>query len=270
VAIVGRIRTIAGTTRWRSQLDGSRISPRLISITYSFLIYFKRYFGPYCVKHLRGGICKTRLRVLDMAQNREIRRVALYCRVSTGGQSTAMQAEELRRMAEARGWEVATVVEEKISGRKTRPGRERLIAEAKAGKYDAVMVWKLDRWGRSTADLVSSIKDLDESGVTFVSLKDGIDLSTSAGRLIANVLASIAEFEADGIRERVTAGVRHAQRHGTKSGKAIGRPATAASRAVEIRALRSQGLSLPAIVAKTGLSYGSVHRLSQGSTARHK
>jgi putative DNA-invertase from lambdoid prophage Rac len=118
-----------------------------------------------------------------MSPKREIRRVALYCRVSTGGQSTDMQADELRRMAEARGWQVARVVEEKISGRKLRPARERLIAEAKAGAYDAVMVWKLDRWGRSTADLVSSIRDLDESGVTFVSLKDGIDLSTSAGRL---------------------------------------------------------------------------------------
>jgi putative DNA-invertase from lambdoid prophage Rac len=196
-----------------------------------------------------------------MSPKREIKRVALYCRVSTGGQSTAMQADELRRMAAARNWEVVTVIEEKISGRKLRPARQRLITDAKAGKFDAVMVWKLDRWGRSTVDLVSSIKDLDESGVTFVSLKDGIDLSTSAGRLVANVLASIAEFEADGIRERVTAGVRHAQRHGTRSGKAIGRPATAATRSVEVLALRSQGLSLPAIVEKTKLSYGSVHRL---------
>src|ERR1700683_3947470 len=125
-----------------------------------------------------------------MSPKREIRRVALYCRVSTGGQSTDMQAEELRgpaeslrRRAEPRGWQVAALVEEKISGRKLRPARERLIAEAKAGAYDAIMVWKLDRWGRSTADLVSSIRDLDESGVTFVSLKDGIALSTSAGRL---------------------------------------------------------------------------------------
>jgi len=205
-----------------------------------------------------------------MSSKREIRSVALYCRVSTGGQSTAMQAEDLRRMAEARGWQVAAVIEEKISGRKQRPARERLIAEAKGGLYDAVMVWKLDRWGRSTADLVSSIKDLDESGVTFVSFKDGIDLSTSAGRLIANVLASIAEFEADGIRERVTAGVRHAQRHGTRSGKAIGRPATAAAHKVEVRSLRSQGLSLPAIMKKTGLSYGSVHRLATDAVVRHK
>lgn len=195
-----------------------------------------------------------------MASEGKRKQAAIYCRVSTGGQSTAMQAEELRRMAEARGWQVAATIEEKISGRKLRPARERLIAEAKAGIYHAVMVWKLDRWGRSTADLVSSIRDLDEAGVTFVSLKDGIDLSTSAGRLIANVLASIAEFEADGIRERVTAGVRYAQRHGTKSGRPIGRPATALARHTEIRALAHRGVSMAAISRRLGIGYGSVWR----------
>ena len=75
-----------------------------------------------------------------MSPKREIPKVALYCRVSTGRQSTAMQADELRRMAEARGWQVAAVVEERISGRKLLPARERLIGDAKAGQYDAVMV----------------------------------------------------------------------------------------------------------------------------------
>jgi len=209
-----------------------------------------------------------------MAPKREIHKVALYCRVSTGGQSTAMQADELRRMAEARGWQVVAIVEEKNSGRKLRPLRERLIADAKAGQYDAVMVWKLDRWGRSTPDLVTSIRDLDEAGVTFVSLKDGIDLSTSAGRLVANVLASIAEFEADGIRERVTAGLRHAQRHGTKSGRPIGRPATAVARHTEIRALAHQGLSMAVIAKKLRVGYASVWRAVNGparaSVARPK
>lgn len=202
-----------------------------------------------------------------MSPKREIRRVALYCRVSTGGQSTDMQADELRRMAEARGWQVATLVEEKISGRKLRPARQRLITEAKAGAYDAVMVWKLDRWGRSTADLVSSIRDLDESGVTFVSLKDGIDLSTSAGRLVANVLASIAEFEADGIRERVTAGLRHAQRHGTRSGKPIGRPATVAKREIEIRALTNAGVSIAEIARRLKIA-GTAARIASSAPSQ--
>ena len=205
-----------------------------------------------------------------MAAKKEIRQVALYCRVSTNEQSNAMQEGELRRMAEARGWEVATVVQEKVSGRKSRPAREKLIADAKAGFYDAVMVWKLDRWGRSTIDLLNSIRGLDDCGVAFVSLKDGIDLTTPTGRLILNVLAAIAEFEADGIRERVTAGIRHAQRHGTRSGKAIGRPATIDKRTTEIRALAHAGLSMAAIGRKMGIGYGSVHRVITAAPTRHK
>jgi DNA invertase Pin-like site-specific DNA recombinase len=118
---------------------------------------------------------------------------------------------------------------------------------------------------------VNSIHDLDESGVTFVSLKDGIDLSTSAGRLVANVLTSIAEFEADGIRERLTAGLRHAQRHGTRSGKPIGRPATVAQRTTEIRALANAGASNAEISRKLGISgYGSEHRVVSAIPVRHK
>lgn len=203
-----------------------------------------------------------------MSKNRDIRTVAIYCRVSTGDQDTAMQLDELRRMATARGWTLGAVVEEKRSGRKMRPARQQLVRDAKAGKYDAVMVWKLNRWGRSTPDLVTSIRELDAAGVTFISLKEGIDLSTPAGRLVADILAAIAEFEAENIRENVAAGLAHAKRHGTRSGKAIGRPAKAAEHAIEVRALRSKGLSLPAIAKRVGLGYGTVHRLA--GAARHK
>ena len=205
-----------------------------------------------------------------MATKREIRRVALYCRVSTSGQDTALQAADLRRMAEARGWDVVAVVEEKASGRKTRPARERLIRDAKAGQFDAVLVWKLDRWGRSTPDLLQTIRDLDESGVAFVSLRDSLDLTTSAGRLLLTVLAGLAEFEADLVRERVTAGVRHAQRHGTRSGKAIGRPATARARSTEIRALAARDVSMAEISRRLGIGYASVHRVLKPAPARHK
>lgn len=199
---------------------------------------------------------------------REIRRVALYCRVSTTAQDAAMQEEELRRMASARGWEVATVVMEQVSGRKHRPVRQQLIQDAKAGLYDAIAVWKLSRWGRSTSDLVTSIRELWESGVAFISLKEGIDMTTTAGRLVADILAAIAGYEAENIRENVVAGLKHARRNGTRSGKAIGRPRISDQHRVEVRALRAQGLSLPAIAEKTGLGYGSVHRLV--APARHK
>jgi len=205
-----------------------------------------------------------------MAQTREIRRVALYCRVSTTKQDTPMQVEDLRRMAQARGWEVAAVVEEKASGRKLRPAREQLILDAKAGKYDAIVVWALSRWGRSTADLVNSIRDLYESGVAFISLKEGIDMSTSSGRLVANLLSCIAEFEADLIHERVVAGLRHAQRHGTRSGKAIGRPRTVDQRSIEIRSLAHQGKNAAEIARKVGLGYASVYRVLHPTPRDHK
>ena len=111
------------------------------------------------------------------------------------------------------------------------------------------------------ADLVATMQELTELGVGFVSVSDSIDLTTAAGKALAGMLSVFAAFERDLIIERVRSGMNHAKKHGTRSGKAIGRPAFAAERSVEVRALRSKGLSLPAIVAKTGLSYGSVHRL---------
>lgn len=188
-----------------------------------------------------------------MVPKREIQKVALYCRVSTDSQSTDMQAEELRRMAEARGWQVATVVEEKISGRKNRPARQQLIASAKAGNLDAIMVWSLSRWGRSTTDLLTTIRELDEAGITFVSLKESLDLSSAAGRLLLTMLSGIAEFEAEQIKERVVAGLKHAKRHGTRSGRRIGRPATTAERAPESRCWWARGYRCPR--SRDGWSY---------------
>ena len=96
-----------------------------------------------------------------MAEKREIQRVAAYTRVSTGSQDTAMQIADIRRLAELRGWQIVATVEEKAGGAKTRPARQRLIAEAKAGGCDAVCVWKLDRWGRSTLDVLSTVMELE-------------------------------------------------------------------------------------------------------------
>ena len=200
-----------------------------------------------------------------MAEKREIRRVAAYVRVSTGGQDTAMQMADIRRLAELRGWEIVTTVEEKASGAKTRPARQRLIADARAGSCDAVCVWKLDRWGRSTLDVLGTVTELDAAGVAFVSVQDNIDMTTAQGRLMVQLLAAFAEFERAQIRERVTAGLRHAKRHGTRTGKAIGRPATAAARRENIRNLVTQGVSLPEIARRLEMPYSSVHRI-----ARHK
>ncbi|MDA8350400.1 MAG: recombinase family protein [Pseudomonadota bacterium] len=200
-----------------------------------------------------------------MNTERQIHRVAAYLRVSTGGQDTAMQMADIQRLAELRGWQIVATVEEKASGAKTRPARQRLIAEAKAGAYDAICVWKLDRWGRSTVDVLTTVTELDSAGVAFVSVQDSIDMTTAQGRLMVQLLAAFAEFERAQIRERVLAGLRHAKRHGTRTGKAIGRPATAASRRENITNLLAQGVSLPEIAKRLEMPYSSVHRI-----ARHK
>lgn len=203
-----------------------------------------------------------------MAPKREIKRVAAYVRVSTGAQDTAMQLADISKLAELRGWTVTTTVEEKASGARLRPARQALILDAKSGAYDAIVVWKLDRWGRSTIDLLSTLKDLKAADVAFVSVRDNIDLSTPQGELLVTVLAAFAQFERDQIVERVTAGLRHAKRHGTRSGKAIGRPAVAAERAPRIASLVAQGIALPEIARRLELPYSSVHRLARA--ARHK
>jgi putative DNA-invertase from lambdoid prophage Rac len=199
-------------------------------------------------------------------------RCALYARVSTAGQqSVPAQLEALREYAQRRGWSIVIEVSDIGSGAKTRPKREALMKAARARTIDVIAVAKLDRWGRSTPDLVNTLAELTDLGVGLVSIGEGFDLTTAAGKMMAGMLGVLAAFERDLIIERVTSGMNHAKKYGTRSGKPIGRPSIACARSIEVRALRSQGLSLPAIVAKTGLSYGSVHRLvsaAKGVAAR--
>jgi putative DNA-invertase from lambdoid prophage Rac len=204
------------------------------------------------------------MRVLDMSG--KIVRVALYARVSTAGQqSVPAQLEALREYAHRRGWVIAQEVAEVGSGAKARPKREALMAAARARTIDAIAVVKLDRWGRSLADLVTSMQELVELKVAFVSIADSIDLTTAAGQALAGMLSVFAQFERQLIIERVRSGMNHAKRHGMRSGKAIGRPATVAKRATEIRALAHEGLSMAAIARKLDLGYASVHRVVAGS-----
>ena len=204
------------------------------------------------------------------AVEREIRKVAAYVRVSRKAQNPEMQREDIARFCQARGWEVVTTVTERMSGAKRRPARQQLIAQAKAGAFDALIAWKLDRWGRSTLDLHESVAELVAAGVGFATVRDNFDLTTATGRLVFSMLAAVAQFERELIVERVTTGVQHAQRHGTRSGRPIGRPATSAARAPRIASLVAQGVSLPEIAKRLELPYSSVHRLARAASARHK
>jgi DNA invertase Pin-like site-specific DNA recombinase len=155
-------------------------------------------------------------------------RAALYARVSTTDQTCDNQLIELRRYCEARGWTVQReYVDHGVSGAKDRrPALDALIADAKRRQLDTVVCWRLDRLGRNLRHLVVLLEDLQALGVGFVSLGEGIDLATPAGRLQLHILAALAEFERCRIAERVKAGLARARRNGAT----LGRPALAVPR----------------------------------------
>jgi DNA invertase Pin-like site-specific DNA recombinase len=182
----------------------------------------------------------------------------LYARVSTNDQQTIpLQMRALREYAARRGWTVAMQVKEIGSGVAHRQFREKLLEAARRREIDVVLVWRLDRWGRSVADLLATLQELDHLGVGFVSLTEALDLTTPAGRAMAALLAVFAEFEREVLRERVRAGLAHAR----QNGKRLGRPATAALHAVEIRKLHRAGISKSEIARRLRIGRTSVRRI---------
>lgn len=147
-----------------------------------------------------------------------MKRVALYARTSTldKGQDPELQLTELRTFASDRAWPVIKeFVDRGVSGAKEkRPALDKLWIDAKARRFDTVLVWKLDRFGRSLKQLVNALAEFDALGVAFVSLRDGFDLTTPAGRAMFGMVAVMADFERDLIRERVRAGIAHAKASG--------------------------------------------------------
>ncbi len=185
-------------------------------------------------------------------------RVALYARVSTlNSQDPEMQLRELREYASRRGWPVAKeYIDQGVSGSKeSRPALNDLMADAHRRKFDAVLVWKIDRFGRSLKHLVNSLAELGALGVAFVSFGDNLDLSTPSGRLMFQIIGAMAEFERALIQERVRAGLRNAQ----AKGKRLGRPRVAVD-ALKIASLRAQGRSWAEIVAALGIGKGTAQR----------
>ena len=152
-----------------------------------------------------------------------IARVALYARVSTcNGQDPEMQLSELREYASRRGWTITSeYVDQGVSGSKeSRPELNQLMADAHRRKFDAVLVWKIDRFGRSLKHLVNALADLCAYGVAFVSFRDNLDLSTPSGRLMFQIIGAMAEFERSLIQERVKAGSAQCTRQGQEVRKA--------------------------------------------------
>src|ERR1019366_4567308 len=183
-------------------------------------------------------------------------RAGLYARVSTNDQQTIpLQIRALREYAVRRGWTIALQVKEIGSGASQR--RENLLDAARRREIDLVLVWRLDRWGRSVADLLATFQELDHLGVGFVSLNEALDLTTPAGRAMAGLLAVFAEFEREILRERVRTGLAHARQNGKK----LGRPITAATKAGEVRVLHRAGISNAEVARRLQIGRTSVRRI---------
>lgn len=182
-------------------------------------------------------------------------RVGIYARVSTIDQQTLpMQIKQMKEFIKNRKWTLTKEVQEIGSGAKTRPKREELLNMARRREIDAILVWKLDRFGRSLADLVTTLSDLRSLDVVFVSLTENLDFSTPSGRAMAGMLSTFAEFERDMIRERVKAGIANARQHG----KPHGRPKTAALKKNAILELKTNGFNNSQIAKKLKISRASV------------
>ena len=163
----------------------------------------------------------------------------------------------MRDYAKKRHWTIAIEVQDVAFGATTRPQREKLIAAARRREIDGVLVWRLDRWGRSLVDLMNSPQELTALDIGFVSLSEELDLTTPSGRALAGMLAVFAEFERDILRDRVKAGIDRAR----KDGKPHGRPMTAGKLVPEMKQLRKDGLSKREIARRLGVSRTSVIRL---------
>jgi DNA invertase Pin-like site-specific DNA recombinase len=181
-------------------------------------------------------------------------RIALYARVSTTDQNADLQLVELRRYAAARGWVVAAeFVDRGVSGAVvSRPALDQLWATARRRDVDGVVVWRFDRLSRSVSDLVRSLEEFRALGVAFVSIHEQIDTNSPTGRVVFAVVAAMAEFEREILRERVKAGLSRARERGVR----LGRPLKLD--ALEILRLRRDGLSVPAIARRVDAAASTV------------
>jgi len=185
-------------------------------------------------------------------------RAGLYARVSTQDQQTLpMQNRAMRDYAARRGWTIAMQVKEVGSGASLCQMREKILEAARRREIDVVLVWRLDRWGRSVTDLLATLQELEHLGVGFVSLTEALDLTTPAGRAMAGLLAVFAAFEREILGERVRAGLAHAR----QNGKQLGRPLTAGLHASQIRKLHRSGISKSEIARRLQIGRTSVRRI---------
>ena len=192
-----------------------------------------------------------------MANRNSTPRVAIYARVSTTDQSTEPQLLDLRRYLSERGWELfKEYTDNGISGTKeSRPALDQLMADAKKRKFDIVLVWRFDRFARSTRHLINALEEFRNLGIDFVSYQENLDTSSPLGAAIFTIISAVAQLERDIISERVKAGLRNA----VVNGKKLGRPRVAVD-ADRVAHLRAQGRSWVEISRELGVGKGTAQR----------
>lgn len=192
--------------------------------------------------------------------------IAIYARVSGKSQDTASQEPDLKRWADGQDGEVRWYRDKYTGKSMERPGFSKFIADVEAGKVKSITVWRLDRLGRTAKGLTTLFDDLQARKVNLISVKDGLDLSTPAGRLMANMLASVAQYETEVRAERIYAGLEVAKAKGVKLGRPKGTAAVRAKRVkvtpeqeAVIRRMKAEGEKVAAIARATGLSRPTVY-----------
>jgi DNA invertase Pin-like site-specific DNA recombinase len=191
------------------------------------------------------------------------KRIAIYTRVSTAGQSVDPQESALREYALKRDWTLVKVYSDKaISGMKDRrPALDELMQSCRRREIDVVLVWKFDRFGRSLRHLIEALEEFRQLAVQFISVTEAVDTSTPSGRLFFAMVAVFANFERDLIAERVRLGLAEARRQGKRLGRAP-KKKLSPDEVKEIRSARSRGVTLRELSKQFGASMWSVHQAS--------
>jgi DNA invertase Pin-like site-specific DNA recombinase len=205
-------------------------------------------------------------------------RAAAYLRVSTASktkrgdtstfdQDPAVQERPLRELIAQRGWTLYRVYSDRASGAKEhRPGLDALMADARRGLFDVVVVFRFDRFARSVRQLVLALEEFRSLGIDFVSHQEALDTSTPMGNAMFTIIAAMAELERSVIRERVKAGLEYARHRGTRSGRVIGRPRKIFRRD-QVAELRRRGVPWREIARTLGVGVGTVRRAYNGGSS---
>jgi len=208
----------------------------------------------FCSKRTFGRIGSVRREVGSAnGEDHGMGRIIIYSRVSTGSQDAANQTSNLRQM-----FAHAEVVEETASGGKARPALEKLVRELQSG--DTLVVAALDRLGRRTSEILLLVEDLERRGIILRSIRESIDFSTIAGRLVCQILISVSEMERRIISERTKLALAAKKKLGIVGGR---KPKYTQQQIEQVRTLRSQGVTLKEIARGTGISISRVHQLTK-------